>query len=884
MPFVLTTTVATGHTANIFSVKFMPHSNDRTLVTCAGDGQVRVFDIEYSGRSTLPSDASNSASARRIVANESRRFNNMYQGVRYLSDGDTNARVYKSHSDRVKRIVTESSPHLFLSCSEDGDVRQWDLRLPSSAYPPPRSRYDITNVPPPLISYRRYQLDLNTISCSATQPHYIVLGGTHLHCFLHDRRMLGRDLQVERGSPGSTKAADYMSEHEDEMMGEATRCVRRFAPNGQTKMHRTDNGHVTACKISDANPNEMIASWSGDHIYSFDLIGSPGSREMEGASETFTPMYGGKAKVKESKTGRGKRRHADCSTSAEGIRRGSSQPRESNDISLRIRYDNGQSEDITIEAPNGVTSHVAVEEAVEDSSRSEAGQRSHKIAKSVKKIRNLMLSRDISTRGGDVHLAGEVSTHTSSFSSALFEAAWCIPEMEDIMRGWRYPVSPTAVDVTVQRTLRSDRDSARRFVQAAGALARVLGGQLRTTGGKSPSLRYFQEIKPSSYEGAYDDTGQMFNYTFLKAILLWLEGGPQALLEGFKRPSGQRNTNPLFPIPSEAQLSGIADHLIPYLLRMARARPVVNIDASIFERDELQRTFETETAAVIAFSHAIKIPLQDLSRAVLPVSSSADAAASPAARIAAQDKSTVLRYWGFKVARGLLLNGGEISQHFRKIHLAFGGSIMSDGNAEEEERAQEELDPNDVDAVVHTVSVVNGPNVETEDTIIEDAQGEYGHRDDSFTAGAISGQEVTSEERASEPAMLADDLHGEIAHQMVSGDGGTESDREDGDGESDEDSDGDITGDENQFVWHRPSDRGKLRESVQSHVPCVPSTRTYRGHCNVKTVKDVNFFGLQDEYVVSGSDSGHLFIWDKKSSQLLNILEGDGEVVNVVQG
>ena len=49
-------------------------------------------------------------------------------------------------------------------------------------------------------------------------------------------------------------------------------------------------------------------------------------------------------------------------------------------------------------------------------------------------------------------------------------------------------------------------------------------------------------------------------------------------------------------------------------------------------------------------------------------------------------------------------------------------------------------------------------------------------------------------------------------------------------------------------------------------------------------MKDVNFFGLDDEYVVSGSDSGHVFIWDRKTTELLNILEGDGEVVNVVQG
>jgi len=52
----------------------------------------------------------------------------------------------------------------------------------------------------------------------------------------------------------------------------------------------------------------------------------------------------------------------------------------------------------------------------------------------------------------------------------------------------------------------------------------------------------------------------------------------------------------------------------------------------------------------------------------------------------------------------------------------------------------------------------------------------------------------------------------------------------------------------------------------------------------VRTVKDVNFAGMNDEYVVSGSDDGNVFVWDRKSSQLVSILEGDGEVVNVVQG
>ena len=99
----------------------MPHSNDRTLVTAAGDAEVRVFDIEYSGRS-----AGLSTEPNRATTGRGQRFQNMYRGVNYLSDGNTNARIYRSHADRVKRIVTESSPNLFLTCSEDGEVRKLD--------------------------------------------------------------------------------------------------------------------------------------------------------------------------------------------------------------------------------------------------------------------------------------------------------------------------------------------------------------------------------------------------------------------------------------------------------------------------------------------------------------------------------------------------------------------------------------------------------------------------------------------------------------------------------------------------------------------------------------------------------------------------------------
>ncbi|KAL9088041.1 MAG: hypothetical protein Q9165_006382 [Trypethelium subeluteriae] len=890
--FSLTTAISTGHTANIFSVKFMPHTNDRTLVTAAGDAEVRIFDIEYSGQTATSTIRSHMSHAGRR-----RGRNNYLQGVRYLSEGDTNARVYRSHGDRVKRIVTESSPHLFLTCSEDGEVRQWDLRLPSSAYPAPHfgrgHSADSDNVPPPLISYKQYDLDLNTISCSPSQPHYIALGGAHLHCFLHDRRMLGRDRLMEMG--GGLSPASSRSDHQDELLGRATQCVRKFAPNGQKKMKKIDNGHITACKISDANPNEMVVSWSGDWIYSFDLVRSPDADEEQ---EPVKIAGGRDTKSKESKE-RKRKSKPGSTTSREGAVRAGSRARvvpvagdrDPSSMALRVQYGNGQSEEIPIEAARARSLGSEAREVL----LPEARRQSFRVAKGTVTIRKALFSLSEANEPSVTDPTG----HASSFSSVLGHAASLLPDMDEIMKTWRYPMNPHEVDVHFQRTLQRNRASAWRFLQAAGTLSRVLGGRLQVAGGQQTlAFQHFAQIRPAPGEGAIITTREQFGYDFIKAILLWLEGGIGGLLRGFSvtdSPAHRFNRNPgtRYPVPEDATADNVGLVLIPYLKGLAGKKPVTAVDTSRFEVDENRILFESEEAAVTAFAQVVAVPFEDLSGAFRSASAAEE---QSSAKPAAQDRRTALKFWGLKVARGLLMNAAE-GVNFAFVERAFGGTGEPDAGIREEEQSlellTEKIDGDAPEEEVRAVEVTSTSGGQADATTVplpietlREALREESVRD---LQTAVS--EADRENGEASESMSIDPL-GANEYEDGEDEDAEEEDGDDRTSEADEDSD---EGDDEStamggifssgpFLRQSAFNRRAMREKVEQDVPCSAHTRIYRGHCNVRTVKDVNFFGLQDEYVVSGSDSGHVFIWDKKTAQLVNILEGDGEVVNVVQG
>jgi WD40 repeat protein len=129
----------TGHTGNIFSVRYLPTTSDH-LITVAGDSLVKYHQIRDDGH------------------------------VETL-------RVWDVHRDRAKKIETEpGNPHLFLTCSEDGTIHQFDLRTPEESSI--------------VANWGSFDISLNSMSIAPLRPYLLAAAGTGPIVRLIDRRFM----------------------------------------------------------------------------------------------------------------------------------------------------------------------------------------------------------------------------------------------------------------------------------------------------------------------------------------------------------------------------------------------------------------------------------------------------------------------------------------------------------------------------------------------------------------------------------------------------------------------------------------------------------------------------------------------------------------------
>ncbi|XP_059639988.1 uncharacterized protein LOC132282354 [Cornus florida] len=84
-----------GHGNNVFQAKIIPYTEDRSIITCAADGQVRHAQI--------------------------------------LEGGKVETKLLAKHQGRAHKMAIEpGSPHIFYTCGEDGLVKHFDLRTGAS--------------------------------------------------------------------------------------------------------------------------------------------------------------------------------------------------------------------------------------------------------------------------------------------------------------------------------------------------------------------------------------------------------------------------------------------------------------------------------------------------------------------------------------------------------------------------------------------------------------------------------------------------------------------------------------------------------------------------------------------------------------------------------
>ncbi|CAG5002562.1 unnamed protein product [Parnassius apollo] len=222
--------ISTGHTGNIFSVKFL--SRD-TLVTCAADGTVRARNV--SGSSLFECSC---------------------------------------HCGRVKRLASApDNPHLLWSAAEDGLVIQHDVRTSH------RCSSASANVLVNLINHLGRYAEAKCVAVNPRRPYQLAVGANDFYVRLYDTRMiklsrlepraLHSQLLFDRQNVLCTRAG-----HGDPDNDIPRAAVQYFAPGHLSLDPPNDHTfpkRATTYVAFSHDGNELLVNLGSEQIYLFDI-------------------------------------------------------------------------------------------------------------------------------------------------------------------------------------------------------------------------------------------------------------------------------------------------------------------------------------------------------------------------------------------------------------------------------------------------------------------------------------------------------------------------------------------------------------------------------------------------------------------------------------
>uniref|UniRef100_A0A336M2H1 CSON010588 protein n=1 Tax=Culicoides sonorensis TaxID=179676 RepID=A0A336M2H1_CULSO len=241
--------MSTPHRGNIFSVKFIPLTDNSTIVTGAADSRIYGFDLNH------------------------------YEPIFRCN----------CHQVRVKRLaVGNETPHLFWSASEDGHVLQFDLRESHNCDKNQKIvLIDLTN-------YSGRYAEVKCIAVNPRRPELLAIGSNDGYARLYDRRMIKLDTMRSTyiGQGATTGQFDFYESDSIPQEG----CVTYFAPGHLQKPSCGASQRAATYIAFSPNGTELLVNIGSEQIYLYDIYSTKQPDYLELPPVSAVKSYCGDAK------------------------------------------------------------------------------------------------------------------------------------------------------------------------------------------------------------------------------------------------------------------------------------------------------------------------------------------------------------------------------------------------------------------------------------------------------------------------------------------------------------------------------------------------------------------------------------------------------------